>query len=139
MTFVEILRSTAINAASNGHNLTFEERKAKVLNDKFIELTEKYHPLIRDALMRAAEEGQTVQFMNFDRRYFKTKFPGLTPVKVARLWLLEMTNPESYYVPERHILVDSEHGKPSIEVYQDHFEGLRFEILNKEITIKFSW
>lgn len=116
---------------------TFEEREAEVLDKLFTQLTEKYHLSMKQAFMEAAEKGRNEKFMNFCHNDFKANFPGLTPKKVAQLWMKEMVNPYSDYVPK----ITEPYGYDGlVSIRPDHFEGLGFDVWgNAAFTIKFWW
>lgn len=130
MSFVENLIKT-----STERNVDFNERKKECLNEIMRSLTLKYHGMMKDALSKAADMGRRDKYINFNRSDFITDFPSLRDAyKVAHVWMKEMVNPDSVYLPENN---DGE---------KEHFNGLRYEVWNNKVggkndmfTIHFKW
>ena len=136
MSFAAKLRSTSeatmtyLNASSEERAKMEKEKMEKIKHEKFVFLTEKYHALILRGVESAASNGKREKFMNFAREDFKANHPGLGyPRDFQSMWLSEMTNPQSSYLPQNDMTGE-----------KLHFEGLEFDIWNNgAFTTVFTW
>jgi hypothetical protein len=122
--------STENANASEKKRETHEEKMKAVKHEKFVSLTTLYHDKVKRAVENAAKKGNNTKYMNFNKDDFKPNCYGLGyPVEFLRMWLNEMCNPESEYLP-----TNKETGE------KESFEGLKFEAWNNgAFTVKFSW
>ena len=125
-------RAAVVGQEKDEKRERFERAKEQRLDEMMTKLTEKYHPLITDALNQAAYKGHRQKHMNFDREDFKANFPTLgTPAEMAIRWLTMMVTEDSKYLPLK------EDGK---EGERMHFAGLTYDVWNNSaFTVKFSW
>tara|TARA_B110000046_G_C12909557_1_gene362220 strand:+ start:108 stop:515 length:408 start_codon:yes stop_codon:yes gene_type:complete len=102
-----------------------KKRQEEVKDTKFTELTTKYYTQIKRGIENAAKDGKSEKYINFDRDDFKANCYGLgNTVEFQKLWLNEIVNPSSKYIPDG----------------EDSFEGFIFEPLNNfKFTTKISW
>tara|TARA_R110002072_G_C7813662_1_gene522729 strand:+ start:328 stop:768 length:441 start_codon:yes stop_codon:yes gene_type:complete len=102
-----------------------KKRQEEVKDTKFHELSKKYHLQIKRGIENAAKEGKSEKYINFDRNDFKANCFGLgNPDEFLKLWLNEIVNPKSNYIPDG----------------EDSFEGFTFQpIGNFKFTTKISW
>ncbi len=107
------------------HNKRIEEVK----HERFTFLTEKYFDKIIRAINNSAKRGLNEKFMNFEKNDFKANCHGLGyPSDLQKLWLKEMSNPTSPYLPENN---DGE--KISLN-------GFTYKVKNnKAFTTRFYW
>ena len=119
-----------INAAIEKKIREEKERREKVKHEKFVFLTKKYHEVIMFGLDHAASRGKYEKYINFDREDFKANCPGLgNPREFQALWLSEMTNPESSYVPINPLTGEKR-----------DFQGIKYDIWNNgAFTTVFTW
>ena len=132
MSFIERMRLTANNEfiVSETYRKERECAMAKRKHEMFTELTEKYYLYIKKAIVEASLHGKTTKYMNFFREDFKANFDGLgKPCEFQKMWLEELCNPDSSYIP-----IDPITNK------KEHFEGLKFEVWNnRSFTTVFTW
>ena len=135
-TFIEEMRVLANNQANIIEHMKkikqkrFEKKRASVIDERFIFLTKKYYNAIGLEIYRTATTGRTEKYMNFEREDFKVNFPGLgNPAAFQQLWLEEICNPDSKYIPTN----------PETNE-KIHFKGLEFDVWNnRAFTTVFSW
>jgi len=135
MSFIEIVQEITKESA---YNLQIErEQRIQLRNQiefnikdhKFKELVNKYYQKIINSILNAAKRGISKVYINFDKEDFKANFPGLgNPRQFQRLWLEELSKPDSEYIP-----VDEKGNKKS-------FQGISFDIWNNRcFTTVFRW
>ena len=106
-----------------------EKRKEDVKHELMIKLTRKYHGSIKRGIENASKQGKREKYINFDRNEFKANCKGLGfPQEIEKMWLEEMCNPESPYLP-------SDENEVKI-----HFQGISYNIWNNtSFTTHFKW
>lgn len=174
MSFAQELADTAIKRAKAIQDFKmkkmreFEAEKSKREDELMKKLTEKYHPLIKEALWNSALiGGNREKYMNLDYNDFKANFPELgKPSQVCHRWLTEMTKEDSPYVPYKQPIANVDYawgathydshwaatnydalasladGQYSVSEppKRDHFAGLKFSVWNnKAFTVHFTW
>lgn len=111
MSFIEQMRSLAIESADNEAKkqakvlqekaIKKEEHMKKVKNEKFKMLNEKYFNMIERKIKNMSTKGKREAYINFERDDFKANCDGLgNPKEFQRLWINEITNPISIYLPK---------------------------------------
>ena len=120
----------AMNAAFDERRRAFEVKRDARRHELMVTLTEKYHGTVKRGIENASRAGKREKFINFTFEDFKANCSGLgTPKDVMRMWINEMCDPESKYVPV------SEEGGNKI-----HFLGLTADIWGgKTFTTRFTW
>jgi hypothetical protein len=138
-TFFDINTLISISEEAKKHNEKiakdklerFEKRRLEKKEELFKFLTDKYHSIIRRAILQAAHSGKREKYINFNKNDFKANFPTLGyPYEIQKIWLDEViTNPSSDILP-RH----NENDMPI------HFSGLNYDIWNNSsFTTHFTW
>jgi hypothetical protein len=136
MSFAEQIRSLTLEAdTTNSHNKTesrdeFEARIARLRDEKYTFLTDKYFEIIMRGITNAAKKGKHERFINFDRDDFKANCKGLGyPNQFQKAWLEELQKPDSKYLTRFN----------TTEV-KISLEGITFDIWNnKAFTTVFKW
>ena len=130
MSFAAKLSNISTIASDKQEKNKHEDRKKQVKHEKFVSLTALYHDKVKRAVENAAKKGNNTKYMNFNKDDFKPNCYGLGyPVEFLRMWLNEMCNPESEYLP-----TNKETGE------KESFDGIKFEAWNNgAFTVKFSW
>ena len=107
-------------------NHRYENKKDELM----IFLTEKYHGSVKRAIHNASQKGKREKYINFCYDDFKANMNGFgNPKAVQAIWLDEMTNPLSKYLP-----VNEDTGE------KEHFVGLNWNIWgNSVFTTYFTW
>lgn len=102
-----------------------KKRQEEVKHTKFTELTQKYFLQIKRGIQNAAKDGKSEKYINFERDDFKANCFGLGNTnEFLKLWLNELVNPSSKYIPDG----------------EESFQGFTFEPLgNFKFTTKISW
>lgn len=118
-----------MNALFDDRKRAFEEKRDARRHELMVGLTDKYHGTIKRGIEAATRAKKREKFINFEFEDFKANCSGLgTPKDVMRMWIDDMCNPESDYVP-----VD-ESGK------KIHFSGLTADIWGgRTFTTRFTW
>ena len=139
MSFIEQMRSLAIQqvdvVVSEDANVLAEktnkreQRMKEVKEEKFKLLNEKYFDMIERKIKNMSAKGRREAYINFDWGDFKANCNGLgNPKQFQRLWIDEITNPDSIYLPK------DEEGKTKC------LEGLEADIWgNGAFTTHFTW
>lgn len=139
MSFIEQMRSLAIQqadvVASEDAKVLAEksnkreQRMKEVKQEKFKMLNEKYFDMIERKIKNMSAKGKREAYINFDWNDFKANCNGLgNPKQFQRLWIDEITNPDSIYLPK------DEDGKTKC------LEGLHADIWgNGVFTTHFTW
>jgi len=139
MSFIEQMRSLAIQqadvVASEDAKVLAEksnkreQRMKEVKQEKFKMLNEKYFDMIERKIKNMSAKGKREAYINFDWDDFKANCNGLgNPKQFQRLWIDEITNPDSIYLPK------DEDGKTKC------LEGLHADIWgNGAFTTHFTW
>ena len=139
MSFIEQMRSLAIQqadvVASEDAKVLAEksnkreQRMKEVKQEKFKMLNEKYFDMIERKIKNMSAKGRREAYINFDWDDFKANCNGLgNPKQFQRLWIDEITNPDSIYLPK------DEDGKTKC------LEGLHADIWgNRAFTTHFTW
>ena len=139
MSFIEQMRSLAIQqadvVASEDAKILAEktnkqeQRMEEVKQEKFKLLNEKYFDMIARKIKNMSAKGKREAYINFDWDDFKANCNGLgNPKQFQRLWIDEITNPDSIYLPK------DEDGKTKC------LEGLHANIWgNGTFTTHFTW
>ena len=137
MSFIEEMRSIAIkqneiNTTEDDNNEKtnkYEENIKKVKQEKFKMLNEKYFDMIERKIKNMSVKGKREAYINFVWEDFKANCTGLgNPKHFQRLWIDEITNPNSIYLPE------DQDGKTKC------LEGLTANIWgNRAFTTHFTW
>lgn len=106
-----------------------QEHTEKIKDEKFIFLTAKYHTTIKRGIENAAKQGKRERYINFDREDFKANCDNLGyPNQFQKLWLAEMCNQDSKYLPRDE------------EGVNIHFSGIKYDIWNNAaFTTVFKW
>lgn len=107
-----------------------EKIRRKQFRDQLMQtLTDKYHKSILIGIQNASKQGKREKYINFDREDFKANCKGLGfPKQIEIMWLEEMCNPDSSYLPE-----DDDGNKK-------HFKGINYNIWNNgKFTTHFTW
>ena len=136
MNFAEEIRTLTLEAdTTNSHNKTesreeFEERIARLRDEKYTFLTDKYFEIIMRGIKNSAKKGKHERFINFDRDDFKANCKGLGyPNQFQKAWLEELQKPDSKYLTRFN----------TTEV-KISLEGITFDIWNnKAFTTVFKW
>ena len=136
MNFAEEIRTLTLEAdTTNSHNKTesreeFEERIARLRDEKYTFLTDKYFEIIMLGIKNSAKKGKHERFINFDRDDFKANCKGLGyPNQFQKAWLEELQKPDSKYLTRFN----------TTEV-KISLEGITFDIWNnKAFTTVFKW
>jgi hypothetical protein len=104
----------------------FNEKRDEILKN----LTDKYFLVVKEGCEQGASNGQSCQHINFIKEDFKANFSGFGgPKTVQLMWLNEMSNPNSPYLP-----IDKETGQTM------NLSGLRYDIWNNgAFTTEFKW
>ena len=111
MSFIEQMRSLAIQqanvVASEDAKVLAEkinkreQRMKEVKQEKFKFLNEKYFDMIERKIKNMSAKGIREAYINFDWDDFKANCNGLgNPKQFQRLWIDEITNPDSIYLPK---------------------------------------
>lgn len=111
MSFIEQMRSLAIQqadvVASEDAKVLAEktnkreQRMKEVKQEKFKLLNEKYFDMIERKIKNMSEKGKREAYINFAWDDFKANCHGLgNPKEFQRLWINEITNPDSIYLPK---------------------------------------
>lgn len=125
------------NKIKENKNLSQEERAEKlkirqqeVRMKKFTELRIKYFPIISKGIENAANRGERIKYINFDRNDFKANCYGLgNPTEFQLSWFNEICNPKSPYLEDNGTSEDN-----------FSFVGFTFEqIPNAKFTTKITW
>ena len=139
MSFIEQMRSLAIQqadvVASEDAKVLAEksnkreQRMKDVKQEKFKMLNEKYFDMIERKIKNMSAKGRREAYINFDWDDFKANCNGLgNPKQFQRLWIDEITNPNSIYLPK------DEDGSTKC------LEGLHADIWgNGAFTTHFTW
>jgi hypothetical protein len=139
MSFIEQMRSLAIQqadvvASEDAKVLAektnkWEQRMKDVKQEKFKMLNEKYFDMIERKIKNMSAKGRREAYINFDWDDFKANCNGLgNPRQFQRLWIDEITNPDSIYLPK------DEDGSTKC------LEGLHADIWgNGAFTTHFTW
>ena len=139
MSFIEQMQALSIEKHNEIKKIAEEKEAARKekeikriihIKDELMQaLTDKYHKSILIGIQNASKQGKREKYINFDREDFKANCKGLGfPKQVALIWLEEMCNPESLYLPE-----DDDGNKK-------HFKGIEYNILNNaKFTTHFTW
>ena len=139
MSFIEQMRSLAIDhavvVANEDVKVVAEKAKKKeqrikqVKEDKFKMFNEKYFDMIERKIKNMSVKGRREAYINFEWDDFKANCHGLgNPKQFQRLWINEVTNPDSIYLPK------DEDGNPKC------LQGLRADIWgNGAFTTHFTW
>lgn len=108
-----------------------KKRQQEVKDRMFKQLSKKHLLSIKNGIMNAAKKGKTEKYINFKREDFKANCPGLGGVaEFQRLWLNEITNPESEY-----LISDPDNKDEKINL-----SGITFSIWNNSsFTTVFTW
>lgn len=119
----EVDKKTEIKKEEKEEKL--KKRQQEVKEVKFTELTKKYYFQIKRGIENAAKEGKSEKYINLDRNDFKANCFGLgNPIQFQKIWLEELCNPKSDYIPSG----------------EESFEGFTFQPLdNFKFTTKISW
>tara|TARA_Y100000591_G_C21723762_1_gene640220 strand:- start:166 stop:576 length:411 start_codon:yes stop_codon:yes gene_type:complete len=136
MSFAEQIRSLTLEAdTTNSHNKSespeeFEARIARIRDEKYTFLTDKYFEIIMRGITNAAKSGKSARYINFDRNDFKANCKGLGyPNQFQKAWLEELQKPDSKYLTRFN----------TTEV-KISLEGITFDIWNnKAFTTVFKW
>ena len=135
MSFLDTIKSTSKSAKVDMDKKSeikkeekeekLKKRQEEVKDAKFTELTQKYFSQIKRGIQNAAKDGKSEKYINFDRNDFKANCFGLGNTnEFLKLWLNEIVNPSSKYIPDK----------------EESFEGFTFEPLNNfKFTTKISW
>jgi len=139
MSFIEQMRSLVIERADvvANEDVNFvaekankkEERMKQVKEEKFKMLNEMYFDMIERKIKNMSVKGKREAYINFEWGHFKANCYGLgNPKQFQRLWINEVTNPNSIYLPK------NEDGNPKC------LEGLHADIWgNGAFTTHFTW
>ena len=139
MSFIEQMRSLAIQQADDvasedakvlaEKSNKREQRMKEVKQEKFKLLNEKYFDMIERKIKNMSAKGKREAYINFDWDDFKANCNGLgNPKQFQRLWIDEITNPDSIYLPK------DEDGSTKC------LEGLHADIWgNGSFTTHFTW
>lgn len=139
MSFIEQMRSLAIERADVAAKEDVkvvaektnkkEERMKEVKDEMFKKLNEKYFDMIERKIKNMSEKGKREAYINFAWEDFKANCHGLgNPKQFQRLWIDEITNPESIYLPK------DKDGKTKC------LQGLNADIWgNGSFTTHFTW
>tara|TARA_B110000008_G_C16892654_1_gene533421 strand:+ start:152 stop:547 length:396 start_codon:yes stop_codon:yes gene_type:complete len=102
-----------------------ENKKDKILDELFINLTKIYYDKLKDSITRRSIDGKRELYFNFVYNDFKANCNGLgNPPYIQNLWLEEMCNKDSKYLPYPN----------------ESFEGLIWKIWkNRSFTTVFTW
>lgn len=111
MSFIEQMRSLAIERAdvvANDEAKVVAEKANKkeqhmkeVKEEKFKMLNEKYFDMIERKIKNMSVKGKREAYINFHWDDFKANCHGLgNPKQFQRLWINEITNPHSTYLPK---------------------------------------
>ena len=137
--FIEEMRSLAIKQSEivkndddnhdNEKSNNNEEHINKVKKEKFKMLNEKYFDMIERKIKNMSINGKREAYINFVWEDFKANCNGLgNPKQFQRLWIDEITNPNSIYLPK-----DKDDKTRCLE-------GLNAEIWgNRAFTTHFTW
>jgi len=135
MSFIEQMRTLAIQEADivekdNQKKTNKQEQRAnQVKEEKFKMLNEKYFDMIQRKIKNMSSKGKREAFINFTWEDFKANCDGLgNPKYFMRLWIDEITNPDSIYLPK-----DQDGNTKSLH-------GLNANIWsNRAFTTHFTW
>jgi len=111
MSFIEQMRSLAIQQAdvvvSEDAKVLAEKTNKReqwmkeVKEEKFKLLNEKYFDMIERKIKNMSAKGKREAYINFSWEDFKANCHGLgNPKQFQRLWINEITNPKSNYLPK---------------------------------------
>ena len=136
MSFAEQIRTLTLEAdTTNSHNKSesreeFEARMARLRDEKYTFLTDKYFEIIMRGIKNSAKKGNRARYINFDRDDFKANCKGLGyPNQFQKTWLEELQKPDSKYLTRFN----------TTEV-KISLEGITFDIWNnKAFTTVFKW
>ena len=139
MSFIEQMQALSIEKDNEIKKIAEEKEAARkekemerithIKHQLMQTLTEKYHKSILIGIQNASKQGKREKYIKFDRTDFKANCKGLGfPQQVEAMWLEEMCNPESSYLPE-----DDDGNKK-------HFKGIEYKIWNNaKFTTHFTW
>ena len=139
MSFIEQMQALSIEKDNEIKKIAEEKEVARKekemerithIKDQLMQtLTDKYHKSILTGIQNASKQGKREKYINFDREDFKANCKGLGfPKQIEIMWLEEMCNPESSYLPE-----DDDGNKK-------HFKGINYNIWNNgKFTTHFTW
>lgn len=133
--YIQLMRSLAIAQANADTKVVTEkakkneERMKEVKEENFKILNEKYFDMIARKIKNMSAKGKREAYINFVWNDFKANCHGLgNPKQFQRLWINEITNPHSIYLPK------DEDGNAKC------LEGLRADIWgNGDFTTHFTW
>jgi len=132
MSFIAQMQALSVETETKfvEETVTKESRTATIKDEKFKALTAKYHSSIKTGIEHAAKRGKREKYINFDRDDFKANCVGLGfPQEFQDMWLKEMCNPKSEYLP-----TNDDTGE------KIHFEGISYNIWNnRNFTTVFKW
>ena len=133
-TFIEKMRTTANNRelVEETFHRDYIERRKQIVEKMMISLTFMYYQQVKAAIEYASKHGRCYVHINFDKDKFKANFPNLSPKQVLKLWLQEMSNPNSKYLRSGSIFTNVN--------IKESFEGLKWDIWNNDkFTVVLCW
>ena len=127
--FIDTIKDLTMKAIADKEekrkNMVSEKIK-KFKEDNFEKITLKHHSNVMESIKRAGMKGLNERYINFPSADFDNDFIGCR--KMLKLWLNEMCDEDSPYVPQDD------------DAVKLHFKGLDYNVWgNEKNTVKFSW